>query len=261
MARGEPTWNTGSKETWDVALQWLQHCKTTHSKCNQTSQANWLPTRVLNVGTFSEPCLRLHITDERPPNSQYITLSHCWGQLQIKRLLKANISEFSEGIDVAELPKTFQDAVVIARRLGIRFLWIDSLCIIQDSEEDWIKESSSMGNVYRNSLCNIAATAAPDGRTGCFLQHNPVLARTCRIRIDGLPGPAPKSKVYDLVQSNFWQYSIDFAPLIRRGWILQERVLAPRVIHYGESQLFWECYELVSACHLPHRRLCYASYV
>ena len=200
-------------------------------------------------------------TEERPPDSQYVTLSHCWGQIPIKTLLEANISKFTEGIDAAELPKTFRDAIVIARRLGVPFLWIDSLCIIQDSAEDWAKESSSMANVYRNSPCNIAATAARDGRTGCFLAHNSALARTCRLRIDGLPGPAPKSKLYDPVQSNFWRYGIDFQPLIHRGWILQERVLAPRVIYFGRSQLLWECYELVSACHLSPRCLCYDSYI
>jgi hypothetical protein len=139
--------------------------------------------RVLDVGTPSKPSLSLHITEDSSLKSPYITLSHCWGnpKLQIKRLSNANISQFTNLIDDAELPKTFQDAIAIARRLGVRFLWIDSLCIIQDSVEDWVKESSNMGNVYKNSLCNIAATAAPDGRTGCFLQRNPLLARPCRV--------------------------------------------------------------------------------
>lgn len=247
----KPSSNTGSRETWDVATRWLHQCRTKHSKCNQAPQANWLPTRVLDVGTSSKPSLRLHLANDSSPKSLYITLSHCWGQIEIKRLFKANISEFTEGIDIAELPKTFQDAIAIARRLDVRFLWIDSLCIIQDSVEDWIQESSSMGNVYKNSLCNIAATAAPDGHTGCFLERNPLLARTCRVRIEGLPGSAPDSHIYDLVRGNIWQNGIDFAPLIQRGWVLQERVLAPRVIHFGKKQLFWECHELVSTYYIP----------
>jgi hypothetical protein len=229
-----------------VATQWLQKCRDNHSKCNQASPGYWLPTRVLDVGTSSSPSLCLHITEQSSPKPPYITLSHCWGKIEIKRLLTANISQFTESIDVTELPKTFQDAVIIARRLDVRFLWIDSLCIIQDSFEDWAKESTSMGDVYKNALCNIAATAAPDGRTGCFLERNPLLAQTCRVRIEGLPGPAPVSRIYELVRKDFWEQEINKAPLIQRAWVLQERTLAPRIIHFGKNQLCWECHELVS---------------
>jgi hypothetical protein len=76
-----------------------------------------------------------------------------------------NLNQFIEGMDITELPKTFQDAIQLSRRLNNRFLWIDSLCIIQDSKEDWLKESVVMGDIYKHALCNIAATAAPDGRT------------------------------------------------------------------------------------------------
>jgi hypothetical protein len=103
-----------------------------------------------------------------------------------------------------------------------------------------------MGDVYKNALCNIAATAAPDGHTGCFFERNPLLARTCRPRIEGLPGPAPKSQVYDLARNSFWKEAISAAPLIERAWVLQERTLAPRVVHFGKNQLLWECHELVS---------------
>ncbi|KAH9211719.1 heterokaryon incompatibility protein-domain-containing protein, partial [Leptodontidium sp. 2 PMI_412] len=206
-----------------IATQWIQKCRTNHSKCNQASQTNWMPTRVLDVGTASNPRLRLH----------------------------ANISQLTKSIDINKLTKTFQDAIIVARRLGIQFLWIDSLCIIQGSQEDWARESSVMGDVYKNALCNIAATAAPDGRTGCFLERNPLLARTCRLRIEGLPGPAPKSQVYDLARGDFWKQGISAAPLIRRGWVLQERILAPRIIHFGKTQLFWECHELDSCEMFP----------
>src|SRR6202035_2214752 len=111
--------NTGSEETWNVATLWLQNCRTKHSRCNLASQANWLPTRVLDVGTPNMPSLRLHITDNSLLKSPYITLSHCWGQLPIKQLSKANISQFTNRIDDAELPKTFQDVIAIARRLGV----------------------------------------------------------------------------------------------------------------------------------------------
>jgi hypothetical protein len=159
--------------------------------------------------------------------------------------MNANFSEFIEAIDMAELPKTFRDAIIIARRLDVRYLWIDSLCIIQDCIDDWAKESITMGDVYKNALCNIAATAAPDGRAGCFQERSALLARTCRVNIESPPGPPTTSGVYDLIEPGFWESGINNAPLLKRAWVLQERTLAPRIIHFGQRQLFWECHEFV----------------
>jgi hypothetical protein len=80
--------------------------------------------------------------------------------VELKKLKKDNFRDMVQSITISELPKTFRDAVVVTRRLGIPFLWIDSLCIIQDSPEDWATESSSMRLVYKNCLVNITATVA-----------------------------------------------------------------------------------------------------
>lgn len=248
MTSYKATSNTSSSESWELALRWIQNCKANHLKCNTESRENWLPTRVLDVGTMDKPSLRLHITNNSTLRSPYVTLSHCWGKIEIKQLKMANLNDFIEGINIAELTKTFQDAIQISRRLNIRFLWIDSLCIIQDSkdQEDWLKESVVMGDIYRHAYCNIAATAAPDGRTGCFLDRNPILAQPFRVRIDGWPGPHSKSNIYHVAPQVFWQQGLLQAPLLQRAWVVQERTLAPRVIHFGRGQLFWECHELVS---------------
>jgi hypothetical protein len=238
--------NTGSNESWEVGLRWIENCRANHPKCNTETKENWLPDRVLDVGTLSSPSLRLHITSESSLRSPYTTLSHCWGSLEIKKLRMANLNQFIEGIDISELTKTFQHAIQITRRLNIRFLWIDSLCIIQDSKEDWLKESVVMGEIYQHGYCNIAATAAPDGRTGCFLERNPLLAQPFRVHIDSYPGPRSKSGVYSLAPRVFWEQGLLQAPLLQRAWVVQERTLAPRVLHFGKGQLFWECHELVS---------------
>ncbi len=238
--------NTGSNESWEVGIRWIQNCKANHSKCNAEKRENWLPDRVLDVGTLSQPSLCLHITSESSLRLPYVTLSHCWGKIEIKMLKMANLNQLIECIDIAELPKTFQDAIQISRRLDIRFLWIDSLCIIQDSKEDWLKESVIMGDIYQHAYCNIAATAAPDGRTGCFLERNPLLAQPFRVRIDSYPGPRSNSSVYSLAPQVFWEQGLLQAPLLQRAWVVQERTLSPRVIHFGKDQLFWECQELVS---------------
>ena len=151
------------------------------------------------------------------------------------------------GIRIDDLPRTFQDAVTITRRLDVKYLWIDSLCIIQENEEDWTKESSMMGHVYQNGLCNIAATGAPDGTGGCFMERDPVLARKCRVRVDKLLSKFKlKPGLYDLVPKNLWENGLSNAPLNRRAWVAQERILAPRILHFSKNQLFWECNGLVS---------------
>jgi hypothetical protein len=238
--------NTDSVSSWTTATNWLQSCIESHPKCSRSLDHSWLPTRVIDVGSISNPDLRLRITNLASPVSPYATLSHCWGKLKIKQLLLSNLSTLVNGIVFAELPMTFQDAIVITRRLGLRFLWIDSLCIIQDSIEDWAHESAMMDLVYSNSTCNIAATAAEDSSVGCFFERNPLLAQPCRVKIDSFPGPVSDSGQYHLVQEALFFNSIDNQPLNWRGWVLQEQFLSPRIIRCGRNQLFWECQEMVS---------------
>ena len=89
---------------------------------------------------------------------KYIALSHCWGQTKVLVLMEHMLESMTRGIDWLRLPRTFQDAIVVTRRLGFRYLWIDSLCIIQDSHEDWIRESETMQNVYANCVLTVAAS-------------------------------------------------------------------------------------------------------
>lgn len=95
-----------------------------------------------------------------------------------------------------------------------------------------------MGEVYANGICNIAATAAPDGRLGCFLDRNPLLAQKYRVRIG--------KETVDLIDQMCWYNNITDAPLNKRAWVLQEELLSPRILHWGKQQLFWRCTELVN---------------
>jgi hypothetical protein len=142
-----------------------------------------------------------------------------------------------EEIDFSQLPKTFQDAIKFTRAYGARFLWIDSLCIIQDSISDWQQESARMGDKYKNALCNIAATAASDGRVGCFFNRNPLLVQNFRLHIDSFRGHPSTTGLYGFVDGNFWGRNVDNAPLNRRAWVLQEQFLSPRILHCGKNQL------------------------
>lgn len=155
-------------------------------------------------------------------------------------LSENNLNLFLTQIPPEALNQTFRDAIDVVRTLGINYLWIDCLCIIQDKDsDDWAKESSQMALVYGSSGLNIAATAAVDGSRGLF--KNTDSSFNARAKLDG------REMTYQCVPVSLYRDSMTWAPLCRRGWVLQERILAPRTIHFTKSQLFWECNE-VAAC-------------
>lgn len=189
----------------------------------------------------------------------YVTLSHCWGGATFAKLTEDKIVEFKQGIHLEDLPKTFGDAIRFARRLGnrpgqVRYIWIDSLCIIQAAQPDmpsenqkvdWLRESAQMHMIYNNSYCNISATAATDSTQGLFYPREPQLLWEDEINLntEGIPGYTPaeliqRCKIIDLA---FWQRNVDDAPVNRRAWVLQERLMAPRVLHFCQEQIAWEC--------------------
>ena len=137
----------------------------------------------------------------------------------------------------------------MTRNLHLRYLWIDSLCILQDNEQDWNREWSRMQTVYTNSICNIAATGAVDSSDGCFFTRDPSTILPCTQvgAWDGLP-----LQRYLITDVFTWEANVSNAPLLKRAWIVQERILAPRILHFGTHQIFWECNELAACESLPN---------
>lgn len=178
--------------------------------------------------------LKLSLCEEINPEAPYATLSHCWGSKDVFSLKKSNFDLFRKEIPSAALPKTFQQAIFIARYLGFQFLWIDSLCIVQDDPNDWIRESALMMEVYACSSLNIAATSAENGNEGCFFYRKPTWR--CRTRIE----EAGRELDYDFIAlRSVIPHKI---PLHRRAWVVQERYLARRTLHFYEEQIFWDCH-------------------
>lgn len=233
-----------SGQRQNLARAFLEDCLANHATCSYAESP--LPTRVIEVGsTTRDPYLYTSNGDTGP----YITLSHCWGGASPITTTTGTIGTRSAGIRFTTLPKTFQDAVLITRDLGIRYLWIDSLCILQDSNEDWEREAARMADVYANGYVMLAADGSENCHGGCFPRAGgpsfPIAA----------PGPVGRSsKVYcrltnvladDLgevchslhdPQGGFRRNALD-----SRGWTLQERILAPRTLHFGNSEIGWEC--------------------
>ncbi|KAK0616545.1 heterokaryon incompatibility protein-domain-containing protein, partial [Immersiella caudata] len=221
-----------SPEAFNQLRKWLDTCKTSHAEC--AAKGGHLPTRVLNVGKPGQDTVRLHIV-QPGETGHYMALSHCWGKTKILRTLKANIVDHQKGIPLKSLTRTFFDAVEVTRQLGIQFLWIDSLCIIQDSAQDWEKEAAKMGDVYRFSYLTIAAAYAEDSNGGILRSAYNTAWAPIKCTVGNTVGSAA------LTYRPRDHSHLSTSPLHTRAWVLQERILSPRTIHYDKDQMLWEC--------------------
>ncbi len=143
---------------------WMGTCRRDHKACC-SSNSMPLPTRVIDVGTANQDPF-LFQTEELC--GSWICLSSCWGNAAPFKTTRSNLQGRCLKIPFGDLPLLVQDAVNITRRPGYRYLWIDSLCIIQDSREDWLAESVNMGNIFKNSAMTLAAEASSDSSVGLF---------------------------------------------------------------------------------------------
>lgn len=233
--------NTG--DGWDIIKSWISECDATHPECRRRALLGGpIPTRLLHVGRSGSKTIRL--CEELPPSTKYASLSHCWGDRMPIRLLTTNVDAFKTNIPLSQLSKTFQEAIEVAHNLGVEYLWIDSLCIIQNSGEDWTKEAALMHEVYSNAVFNICATGAKNGREGLFRKRYQRLLHPCHIDIDWTPIHRGR---YVCVDTTMERELVDKSPLNKRAWVYQERLLSVRNIHFSETQVFWECQHL-SAC-------------
>ena len=234
--------SSSSRHNELLAREWLDRCRKTHERCrSDIIQPGVIPTRLLEINfTNYTPTVRIVETSGQSREGRsYIALSYCWGNAEFPTLRSDNEKQFKNEILFSTLPKTFQDAIQIARWFRIHYIWIDSLCILQDSQDDWAEESCRMKNVYRNSFLTIAATGAINPSIGCFQDRKPELIEPLRFRaLDRT------NIVFDV---SIWTTAMNDSPLSKRGWAFQERMLSPRVLHFGETQMLWQCAEL-SAC-------------
>jgi Heterokaryon incompatibility protein (HET) len=223
-------------------------CTKNHKLCNTPSEKTpALPCRVIDIGSDEHAAPRLLLVNCGTPLLSYTTLSHCWGIHIPLRLLASNVSTLEKEIPVSHLSKSFQDTLLVTRRLGLRCLWIDSLCVIQDSVSDWQEQSASMAQIYSKSYCNIAAAHSTDGTQGCFLERNSDLVIPLKVYLDwGLhPG------TYYAVQWLYWRQNVMETLVIGRAWVCQERFLSSRILYFGVRQLYWECCEVSASEYFP----------
>ncbi|KAI7458589.1 hypothetical protein KC351_g18069 [Hortaea werneckii] len=212
---------------------WLDDCNRDHHGCAR-HEALPLPSRLLLA---TKGRLELQETGKLPiSNIPYIALSYCWGGKDPAKTLRSNYKDRVRGLSIATLPKTYRQAAFLAGQLGISHLWIDALCIIQDDEEDWQRESSRMAEVYSGANIVFIAAAAADVEGGLdppadlknwrHLTAHQVTAGPIWVRA--------KTHHHD---------ACALLPISTRAWTYQERLLAKRCLIFGESEVVWECFQ------------------
>ncbi|PQE07998.1 heterokaryon incompatibility protein [Rutstroemia sp. NJR-2017a BVV2] len=233
-----------------LAYRWFLSCRACHQSCGWLiEEPKWAPTRLLDIGNVGDSQWKLHISAEEALNApNYMTLSHCWGSSNLIKLTRLSFSDFLCGKPITELPTTFRDAITVARRFSIRYIWIDSLCIIQDSPEDWRKESSRMHKVYAHSVCNIVAADSRGPEDGLFRTRDAAHVQVFELQPEWTDYPKTNFIVWD---DGALSRDLLESPLYKRGWVLQERFLSPRLLHFGEQQIFWRCQKLNASENFP----------
>lgn len=223
--------STESEESIQQAKDWLHACNNSpeHAECafmarNQTRRGQpsgevlFVPTRLLDVGTIENPEIHLVAnTKKEGVQGPYTTLSHMWGIPMGDRfqLTNENYEQFCQRIDITDpkLTLTFRHGMEVTRRIGVRYLWIDSVCINQGDHDDFVRESKTMEEIYRNSYCNIAAVDSENGSQGLFRKRAPEDLPPDIVEFDG--------RSYTFLRPDLWDQQVLSGPLYSRGWVLQ----------------------------------------
>ncbi|KAH8588888.1 heterokaryon incompatibility protein-domain-containing protein [Bisporella sp. PMI_857] len=231
----------------------LQHCQSQHRICNSHSdgilRTAEMPTRVIDVSDVNRPRLAYGTSI---PSCEYITLSHSWGDTSISKLLSGNHDTWFLEIPSAELTPKFRDAMAVAKALNVNYLWIDSLCVIQDSGDDWAVESNRMARVYANAHLNLICGGLLSSDRLCS-KRNPLSVFHCSLLYSR--GMSCAAVAYR--DPRPYKGAELLFPVVSRAWVLQERILSRRNAYLGGEFLYWECCEsedseLISETHNPY---------
>lgn len=230
-----------SEECFAQINSWIQRCVHDHvSSACSNSEPSVLPKRVLDLGG-NDIASVVKLVETNGELEAYTTLSHRWGASHILSTTAATLADRLAGIAFNTLPKTFQDAVTVTRKIGVRYLWIDSLCIVQDDIEDWEIESSKMGQIYTNSFLTIAAASASSGVQGFLNSREPFAGIKLKSAEDAGGEPDIIAQKQMIHSRGDRDPSEETTPLLTRGWALQEDILSRRLLTYYHDEMTWQC--------------------
>jgi hypothetical protein len=244
----------------------IKNCLSSHPRCRQAKSAT-LPKRVIDVclGHPDSQTVKLYESkwnesEQRYEHGEYTTLSHVWGIGKLPKTTKENLQSHLQGIPWPALPRAFQEAIILTRALSIRYLWIDSLCLVQDDVQAKLEESVRMDEIFGNTFLTIGATSATDSSSQPLFP-----AKTPPFKIQTTDNKGQLSKVYVREQPSHYSFKAPFdegshmnewelpfnmseeanlhTPLLKRAWTYTERLLSPRVLHFTKSEMILECRE------------------
>ena len=235
-------------ESLPVAKRWLQDCRSSsaHNLCQQSYRSTHdsvLPARLINVSNIKMPYLVDIGVSQRPP---FAALSYCWGKPTNTSTTKANLASHQKTLPVQSLPPVLLDAIKTANELGLEYLWVDALCIVQDDGEDWAREAQKMHAIYANADITISSVVSRDCREGFVRQKSLLGTQPVPIKMSIPKRSRPEhgdAENFRLAVYPSYMYD-DFktqGPVHSRGWTLQEQLLSTRILWFGENMLHWEC--------------------
>jgi hypothetical protein len=247
--------NPQSESNLVLAQKWLHDCLDNHSSCHtglssrafpDTAESSVHPVRLINVG--SPPAVQPFLTETSGERGPYVALSYCWESAVPEcprvTLIKANKNHLEQQLPMGNLPPTICDAIDFTRRLGIQYIWIDRLCIVQDDPLDWARQAGLMCEIYEGAILTLAALATETADKGLYLPrtalHSVRVECSTKDKSIGtmnigpeLAGPLHYHLEMELNESRW----------TTRGWTLQERLLSRRILYFGRLQMYWECRE------------------
>lgn len=227
-----------SSDSFRIAKLWTDTCFNSHEFCLRPELPT-LPTRVIDIGPADgseEPKLFL----SRDHKGHYTALSYCWGGPQLFTLTTGTLDEKQQRLSMSDLPAAFCDAIKVTRSLEFQYLWIDALCIVQDSDTDKAFEIATMDQVHHNASVTIcAANIASCSQS--FLSTWIPASYPSSFQLSAIKFPCPDGAMGTILVEEKQGYSSSSEPLNQRGWALQERLLSPRVLTFGSIQMYWQC--------------------
>lgn len=244
MERVQLSDHIGSDVHYHLIQKWINACadRAQHRTCSDNGTIR-RPTRLLDLAQYHEDVRLVQGAFSTEP---YAALSYCWGAVPQLMLLPSNLQQFQERTPFASFSQVSKDAIAVCRKLSIRYLWIDALCIVQGKDGDFLTEAPRMKDVYGGSILTIVAASSRDSTESFLTRRNPLEWLDCEL----CPTEDIANEAY-WVSPDFYcedgepgEYHID-----SRAWCLQERLMSPRSIYFGKKGVHWECRQGI-ACEL-----------
>ena len=224
--------------------EWLKDCGSAHQMCSLEARSRASPKRLIYLGSNRGSGNRVSIAQSADSRHDYCALSYCWGDdvENFGRTTKSNLQERIVGFEATDLPRTIQDSIFLCKCLGVLYLWIDSICIIQDDPEDWKRESPLMDHTYSNALFTLAAISSRHANEGLFATRSAAsndLWQPCRPPNVGF---TPWSIIQDPWVFLDLEISVALeSKMSSRAWTLQEDILSPKKLYWTKYGIIWSC--------------------